>query len=311
MKFFFALLKTLNPFALIYLILSLLFLRFFVILPFFNLNGCEPTFTNLYFIILIIAILFLSIAGNFINQYFNIIIDNKNKIIKNSKILSILFYIFVIVGSLMGIFISYKVGNINLSSIFIVSSISIWYYSFKYKRIFIWGNISLSLLYSIIFILPWLFEFFSTIQNPSIFIECRKALNNIKVFSFISFVVIFFSHLVYSFSNDFYNLKKYNLQHNLKDISRNEKTTKLILTILFLIFLGFLILLQFQLLKNNISYFSYLTIFGFNIPILYQLYLLWNNNKIGDLKLLKLLSKSMIFITLLFIVVFYYSYFLF
>jgi 4-hydroxybenzoate polyprenyltransferase len=77
-----------------------------------------------------------------------------------------LFYALSIIAVLIGYVIGYLNGFLHLGSLMIVFVFMSYFYSLKYKRNFLVGNIVVAILYSMIILLPVLFELFALMNNP-------------------------------------------------------------------------------------------------------------------------------------------------
>ena len=81
-----------------------------------------------------------------------------------------LFYILSTIGVLIGYVIGYLNGFLHLGSILLAFVFISYFYSLKYKRQLVIGNLVVAFLYSMIIFLPVLFELFSLLKvNPDIF----------------------------------------------------------------------------------------------------------------------------------------------
>lgn len=127
--------------------------------------------SDIYFLYLVLATVFIAAAGYIINDIYDIKIDeinNKNNIINtrisltNAKIYYILLNI---TGLLLGIILAFKVNHPLLSLIFLYCIITLWLYSKHMKRTFLIGNLQISLLSSLAIINIAFFDLFPIIKG--------------------------------------------------------------------------------------------------------------------------------------------------
>lgn len=157
-------------------LLALIVVKFFVIDSFYEnyVGGQISPISTIEYIIFCFAILLLVIASILINDYFDQDIDKINKaekdiyigkFISEKRILS-LFYILSTTSVLTGYIIGYLNGFLHLGSLLIVFVFMSYFYSLKYKRSLIVGNLVVAILYSMIIFLPVLFELFTLMNEP-------------------------------------------------------------------------------------------------------------------------------------------------
>lgn len=157
-------------------LLALIVVKFFVIDSFYEnyVGGQISPISTIEYIIFCFAILLLVIASILINDYFDQDIDKINKaekdiyigkFISEKRILS-LFYILSTTSVLIGYIIGYLNGFLHLGSLLIVFVFMSYFYSLKYKRSLIVGNLVVAILYSMIIFLPVLFELFTLMNEP-------------------------------------------------------------------------------------------------------------------------------------------------
>lgn len=157
-------------------LIALVVVRFFLIEPFYEnfVGGLASTISNLEYFIFCLSILLIVVASILINEYFDQDIDNINRaekdiyigrIISEKRVLT-LFYALSIIAVLIGYVIGYLNGFLHLGSLMIVFVFMLYFYSLKYKRNFLVGNIVVAILYSMIILLPVLFELFALMNNP-------------------------------------------------------------------------------------------------------------------------------------------------
>jgi 4-hydroxybenzoate polyprenyltransferase len=141
-------------------------LFFYCILPFVYRvkSAVEYQFLSpIYFFLIVIASIFIAAAGYIINDYFDLHIDMVNKphkvvIEKNIKRRwAIVFHLsFSFVGFIISCYVGYKISNIYIPFINLISIALLWFYSTTFKKKLLIGNVIISLLTAwVIFVLTF------------------------------------------------------------------------------------------------------------------------------------------------------------
>ena len=162
--------------SLLLCLIALIVVRFFLIKPFYlNFVGdIVSPISNLEYFVFCLSVLLIVVASILINEYFDQDIDKINRaekdlyidrIISEKRVLS-LFYILSIIAVLIAYVLGYLNGFLHLGSLMIVFVFMSYFYSLKYKRIFLVGNVVVAILYSMIVFLPVLFEVFALMNAP-------------------------------------------------------------------------------------------------------------------------------------------------
>lgn len=298
---------------LIFIMLILYILRYFLIVPWMRMCNDFPFFSDSLFRLLVVAIVFIAAAGYIINDFFDQQIDGINKSEKqivgvaiSAKIANMLFWVFASTGSLIGIYISYKIGHINLGSIFMVASFMVYYYSLKYKRLLLWGNLVVAFLSALVILLPWLFEFFTLLSRPIAFVEHAKCIVIIRKITFLFVGFSFLITLIREWVKD------------LEDIVGDEvggrktlplkfgvSTTKKIIFISTLFLVVLIALAQWVLILNqyqSVAYYSFVTV---SAPLMYFLAKIPKASSKADFHFLSSLAKVIMLLGIFLLVVSY------
>lgn len=149
MKYYFEIIRWKN---LIFVAIIQWLMQHAVAYPILQVYGFETDNFDIYFILLILATVFITAGGYIINDYFDVKIDKINKpekVIVGKSIsipITILYYqILTICGTIVGIILAILVNSFSLGFIFIVTPGLLWFYSASYKRQFLIGNLIVSL----------------------------------------------------------------------------------------------------------------------------------------------------------------------
>lgn len=163
---------------LVIIILSMVFIRWFLILPEL---GIEKGMSSAEFVVLLLSVLFITIGGYIINDYFDMDADRINKPGKNLVGVNIsvnmtinLYYFFSALGVIGGLLLSWWVGEINFGLIFLFTVGILWFYSKRYKCQPLLGNLVVAFLSALSFGLVWLFDFFALKSSPELFTTAQS-----------------------------------------------------------------------------------------------------------------------------------------
>lgn len=203
---------------LLIVVLSQYLVRYCIIKPILKTQGIELQMDWFTFMLLVLATVLIAVGGYLINDFFDTEIDEINKPGKNPVGLKIkastIKYLYLAINSLaiiIGFYIGFKTGAFQLGFIFLFTAVMLWYYSAKYKRQFLLGNIVVALLSALVIFLPWLFEFIALRSNSNDFI------NSIQVLYKINFLT--WSYALFAFLTSI-------IREALKDIEDREGDMK-------------------------------------------------------------------------------------
>ena len=180
-------------------ILSMSMVLLFVISPLLDMDWFQYGLCPGQFMLLVSATIFIAIAGNILNDIYDINADGVNKpggnIVGRKISLSTawtLYWIFTIGGILLGTFLSHLVNQINYGLIFLFSSGLLWFYSQKYQCQPLIGNIVVSALSALSFGLVWLFQFFALSNEAEVFasVQTNFGLINRMVLIYMAFAFV-------------------------------------------------------------------------------------------------------------------------
>ena len=176
------------------------FIHRLVIVP---LLGSSDAVMGWTFALLVFAVLFITAAGYVINDYFDVNADRVNKpgtnivgeLISEKSALN-LFYGLSAFGIISGFILSYWVGKINFTLIFLFSAGMLWYYSERYKCMSFFGNLVVSFLSALSFGLVWLFDFFALKDHALQFSVVQSNFHIVTKFVVLYMFFAFFSSLI-------------------------------------------------------------------------------------------------------------------
>jgi len=178
--------------------LSMVFIRWFIIIPLLGAGGMN----TVEFLVLMLSVLFITTAGYIINDYFDMDADRINKPGRNlvGTTFSVAwaknaYYLFSSIGVVGGMLISWWVGEINYTLIFLFTTGMLWYYSERYQCQIMLGNLVVALLSALSFGLVWLYEFFALKNNAELFSSAQSNFSLISKLVLIYMGFAFFASL--------------------------------------------------------------------------------------------------------------------
>ncbi|MCF8296616.1 MAG: geranylgeranylglycerol-phosphate geranylgeranyltransferase [Saprospiraceae bacterium] len=153
---------------LLIIILTQILVRYCIIEPLLSSIEIPMVFSDLDFALLVLTTVLIAAGGYIINDYFDIKIDKTNKkgkqivgVIISEKTAIIIYAILNILAIIIGVYISNQAGNFKYSVIFIFITFLLLFYSERYKRKFLTGNIIVAFLSAFVLIIITLFEIFA------------------------------------------------------------------------------------------------------------------------------------------------------
>ena len=275
------------------------FVRYFLIDPFYRINHIILQINNLDFAIIVLTNILIAGAGYIINDIFDLQIDRINKpdkIVIGEKISEqkayLIYYIMNSIAVMTGIYTGIKINFFNFGLIFAVFIAVFYFYSLKYKRLFLWGNIVISLMSGILILLIWMLEFLKIQKNGIAFAEGLHAYNTITYFAVI--------YAVFSFLTTF-------LREIIKDIEDIEgdskwgcttlpivvgiKNAKKIATLFSILILFLVVFFQIKLFNYGINKYAAMLILIIQLPLVYLTFKIWKAKEKADFHYISILSK--------------------
>lgn len=147
--------------------------RFAFLYPAFKYSGFSLQLNEGVFAAFAFSFVFLAAGGYIINDYYDVNIDMVNKpekvIIGNAvkpKAAYVAYWVFSILGFLLGCWASYKIGLTGLIPVFFIYLSGLWFYSNSIKYQFITGNLVVAIFVAIVPFIAGLVELFMDVKNP-------------------------------------------------------------------------------------------------------------------------------------------------
>lgn len=177
-----------------------MFLSLFCLVnPLLGIESFETGLSISEFLLLSTATIFIAIGGNILNDIEDINPDSINKKGKNpvGKKVSVsaawnIYYTLNLLGIASGTLLSWQLGKINYSLIFLISAGLLWFYSKKYQHQVLLGNIVVAVLSAISFGIVWLFQFFALSRDALDFSATQANFNlvNRMILTYMAFAFL-------------------------------------------------------------------------------------------------------------------------
>ncbi len=240
------------------------FVRYFLIKPVYTAEDIVMQIDTFAFIMFVLGYLLLTAGGYAINDYYDIGIDEINKpqktVLRNILPLSHGLYSYILLttlGFIVSVYAIYLINSWKLIFVLIIVAFLYWFYSTKYKREFIIGNILVAFLAALSVSIVWLYEFFASLQNYQRALQPNLVLP-LKYLKFLTDIILVYSAFAFVFTL---------LREIVKDIADidgdkefNCKTLPVVAGV------------------NNTRIILYVLLIVTVLSLVYVLYLLWKEN---------------------------------
>ena len=151
-------------------------------------------FNDFQFALFVLSIVLISGAGYVINDIYDVGIDKINKpnklivskVISKDKAYNIYTYL-NITGLALGFYLSYLIDHINFAFVYVASSLLLYQYAVSLKKMFIVGNLVISLLVGISVFIIVLYDLLPAItdNNGALIYQAFKIISVYAIFAFI------------------------------------------------------------------------------------------------------------------------------
>lgn len=186
---------------------TMVLVRYTIIWPHLGVVGSEAMVPLHVFLVLVLASVFAAASGYVINDLFDTDVDSVNKpnkmlIGKEIRFSTArqLYWILVAVTILLAAYLGYVVQSWRLSVVIVMMVGLLWFYSKRYKRMNLVGNLVIALASSLSLVIVWLTDFLFLTNNPQVFAEASalfpKITGTLLVYTFFSFITSMMREMV-------------------------------------------------------------------------------------------------------------------
>ena len=186
---------------------TMLLVRYTIIWPHLHIVGSEAMVPLHIFMVLVLASVFTAASGYVINDLFDTDVDSANKpnkvlIGKEMRFSTArqFYWILVAVTILMAAYLGFAVQSWRLSVVIVMMVGLLWFYSKRYKRMNLVGNLVIAAASSLSLVIVWLTDFFYLTGKPQLFAEASalfpKITGTLFVYTMFSFLTSMMREMV-------------------------------------------------------------------------------------------------------------------
>jgi len=294
--------------------LTLYLIRYCVIFPIAELNNIPLQISDFEFFLSVFSLILIGAGGYIINDYFDTLVDRRNRRSRNvvgksikRRVAMILHIIANTIGVLIGLYLSFLFKSFYLGLINIIYATLLWFYSTHFKHQPLTGNVLISVLTGL---LPLIVVFYELPLIANAYIESGET-TKLQI-TYIFFLPLGFS--VFGFLTNLIREIVKDMEDIRGDLFVGSKTlpiaigirnTKTVLVILILITLVLLAYVQSIFSFEASSFFYFLLLV--QLPLVYATIRLLSSNLNKDYHLISKILKLVMITGILFSLVLYFQ----
>lgn len=173
MKLFLSYFRLIRPVNLAIIAFTMYMVRFYFIVPALNFYNFSLQISEPVFALFALSFVFIAAGGYIINDYYDVAIDKinnparvliGNNISTRSALTS--YAVLNICGLLTGAWSCYKAGVPFLELLFVLYVFGLWFYSYKLKSTFLWGNLVIAIFLGLVPLASAYIELQADSKNP-------------------------------------------------------------------------------------------------------------------------------------------------
>jgi len=264
----------------------------------------------------VISTVLIAAGGYVINDIFDVEIDKINKPDKvlidkliPKSVAFRLYYGLTIAGTLIGFYLAFAVQYFLLGFVFVATALLLWFYSSKYQKTVLWGNIFISGLSAMVIIIVWLFELYTLRSDILTYTEVMKQIQIVSIVVSAYGLFAFLVSIIREITKDIEDMDgDQSADYKTLPIVLGIKKSKRIVNVLIIISVIFLAFAMYHLyLKGIMLVFWYLLV-AVQTLFLFLLYNSMNAKSKGDFHFLSNASKIIMVAGILSMQLFYISF---
>ena len=175
--------------------------------------GTDLPMGHLLFALLVAATVLIAAGGYIINDHYDVNTDRKNKAGKNMldgrisvrKALRV-YYVINGIAIALGFFLAIRAGSFQLGLIFPAIAGLLWFYSSRYQRMLLWGNLIIAVLTAMVVLVVWLFNFVSLLAYPAEFVDTIRQMGAVSRYVWAYFLFAFLLSMIREMLKDIQDL---------------------------------------------------------------------------------------------------------
>jgi len=298
------------------IVLTQYLLRICIIGTYFGFSNVGPAMNNFNFFLLVLSTVLIAAGGYVINDIFDVEIDKINKPDKvlidkliPKSVAFRLYYGLTIAGTLIGFYLAFAVQYFLLGFVFVATALLLWFYSSKYQKTVLWGNIFISGLSAMVIIIVWLFELYTLRSDILTYTEVMKQIQIVSIVVSAYGLFAFLVSIIREITKDIEDMDgDQSADYKTLPIVLGIKKSKRIVNVLIIISVIFLAFAMYHLyLKGIMLVFWYLLV-AVQTLFLFLLYNSMNAKSKGDFHFLSNASKIIMVAGILSMQLFYISF---
>lgn len=309
MRYLYSIFKLSRPLNLLFIVLTQSLLWFFIFQKAYNSSDLVPALTPLLFSLLSLSTVLITAAGYLINDYFDVKADEINRpnqiiidrFIPRRKVM-ITHVILNSIGLFLGIYVAWKVGNIKLAAVHIITWGLLWFYSTDYKKQTLIGNLLVAFLTSLVLGIVLMFE--TTVYRELVHSDGEKAII-LMTFTLAYAAFAFFITLIREIIKDIEDLNgDRSIMANTIPIAWGIPRAKFIIQTLLLIFIAFIVIIAFKCILEKLLLPVIVAALGIMLPAAFLIYYIEGAEKSTHYKAASNTLKFMMLVGILLIIYF-------
>ncbi len=289
--------------------------RFCIIEPFFRMGQASPALDIREFVLLVLSTVLIASGGYVINDIFDVkidIINKPEKVIAGKRIpiqhLKIFYWSLTVAGILLGATIAVRIGNYQVGLIFPIVAIMLWFYSSRYQKTLLTGNIIISLMSALVVLIVWVFEVFALLNEPVKYVEAMPLLKNVGWIALAYAVFAFLLSMVREILKDAEDMEG-DIQQGYKTlaIAQGIKTAKIVVHALQVVTIIFLAFSQYMVLQWGLTMVFWYLLIAVQLLLIYFLFQTAPAKSREDFRFLSNVAKMIMVAGILSMQLFYIS----
>ncbi|MBN3034121.1 MAG: geranylgeranylglycerol-phosphate geranylgeranyltransferase [Bacteroidales bacterium] len=175
---------------LLIIILTQYLVRHCLFMPFYSNSGLQPAFPESWFALLVLSTVLIAAGGYVINDLYDQTSDRMNRSGRMTIGIHItpeaarwLYLALSLGGIIAGGALAVRVRDLAIGLIFPGIVILLWFYSSHYKRVYLLGNVVISLLSAMVIMICWVLEFYALRSDPMLFASVAPRFRNLTMLS--------------------------------------------------------------------------------------------------------------------------------
>lgn len=244
------------------------FVRFFLIQPVYEIERLSLQTDSFSFFLFVFGYILLAAGGYAINDYYDIGMDEINRpektVLRKEIPLShgkYAYFISTFFGVIISVWAILRIGTPKLVFVLAIVTMLYWFYTTKYKREFLTGNLAVSILAALAAGIVWLYEFFASIHYGILPLNGYKFITRVILsYAGFAFLLTFVREIIKDIA-DMNGDNEFNCR-TIPIVLGIRKSVLIVYTILIIIFTGMALSAYYFFINSYIYMLSFSAIIG-------------------------------------------------